>query len=337
VFETRGNQSPLCYNWLRDKKKLKYLNIDIIKNFVRSLGKSDVNVFNNQRQNIKEVIGVASVKEKRLNETTRSNIDNIINELEKTKIELKKLIEKDSIDSYVVDEIRTIQCIIDEARKIGDSSSEPLPERINKVLYSVDTAILEINNFRKNYAQLLPKTIFEDLKHILEKCKGQLDEFKERLEFIKKSVEPIAEIYKSGTKIAENSSKHIFERWAIAIEKLGEGLEDFLNLYPETTIYPKTAINEIENLTKEILITTAVKTREDNRKESYRRRLRYAANFIINLIEHKKSYLSHEKSYEIPEDQDKLIEDLMILSESGLDEFWLAPGEDEAWKNLLDT
>ena len=44
----------------------------------------------------------------------------------------------------------------------------------------------------------------------------------------------------------------------------------------------------------------------------------------------------HEETYEISEDQDSLVEDLMILSESGLDEFWLAPGEEEAWKNLMD-
>lgn len=274
---------------------------------------------------------MASVKEKRLNKTSKKDVDNIINELEKIKSELTQLIEKDSLNGQIIDEIRAIQCIVDEAKKAGESSSEPLTERVDKVLDKVNQAIIKINNFHKNYTESLPKKIFNDLKNILENCEIQLDAFKERLEFIKKSVKPITEIFYSGKKLTQNSNKHTYEDWTIALEKFGEGLEDFLDIYPQF------AIDEIEKAIKEILSITVFKTREDTRRESYRRRLRYAANFIISLIESKKSYLSHEEVSEITEDQDKLVEDLMILSESGLDEFWLAPGEEEAWKDLLDT
>lgn len=274
---------------------------------------------------------MASVKEKRLSETSNNNVEEIINGLEKIKCELIKVVEKYSLNGQIIDEIRTIQCIVDEAIKAGTSGVEPLTERVDKVLDAVNQAIIKISDFHKNYTQSLPNAIFEDLKYILGNCEEQLNNFREKLEFIRISVEDITKISKLGSKLDQNSDKHTFQTWAIALEKFGEGLEDFLNIYPQFKL------SEIEKSVGEILLIAVSKSRKENRKEGYRRRLRYAANFIINLIESKKSYLSHEQVYEISEDQDTLVKEFMILSESALNEIWLAPEEDEAWKDLLDT
>ncbi len=216
---------------------------------------------------------------------------NLKKQLEFVKIEFDKLIIYTSSNAQAVDDLREIQCIVDEAKRIELSVQVGIHNRIRSILGITNRLIVKIQEFQHQYChqELIPNQVFNDIKHILKNCSDRLNEFQEILNFITKSVVPLKNIQ---VKIEKDSNKDTLRIWADAIEILAEGIEELLNLCPETPL------GIIEDFAKDLLLIADKSNYDINKKEGFRRRVRYSAIFILNLVKKKRLDYINETSAE---------------------------------------
>lgn len=244
------------------------------------------------------------------------NVDTIIHEqLELIRAELEEKSQQNSLAGQAIDELRNIQWIVDEARKISESSQLRLGERLKEVLKKVDEASSAIKYFRQAQKQLLPDQINNDLRRILDSCKEKLDSVNQKLELIQNSLTQITVI----ENLEENSDSRVFQSWAEAIDIFAEGVEDFFGLGPTPPLGP------LEDFARDLLSTTSKTNYETTQKEEYRRRLKYAASFILTLIRKKRYESVNEESAEA-----KAIERLADLDKTE----WITVSEPERTINV---
>ncbi len=225
-----------------------------------------------------------------ISKAVESNVDNIIHkQLESIKCELDEKYQQDSLAGKTVDDIRKIQCIVDDAKRISFSNELLLDERIKEVLNKIKEAISKISEFDKEQQKTLPDKVFQDLNKILHSCQEKLESLRKKLESIRNSLTPITTITK---KIEESSSKRVFQDWAETIEVFAEGLEELFEVSSEIPL------GIIEDFAKNLLLITAKKSQITTRKDEYRRRLKYAAKFILGLVREKRYESLNENSAE---------------------------------------
>lgn len=219
---------------------------------------------------------MAVLDKEAISKVVEGSVGIVIHEqLKVIKAELQEKVRQDLLSGYAIDDIRKIQCIIDDATKAGEESRVRLDERINKVLLKVEEAISKIKDFHKEYKESLPDKVFDDLKSLLNSCKQKLDAFRKKLEFIKKSITPITAIQQ---RLEVNSEKRVFQDWAEKVEVFADALEECFELFPETPL------GVFEDFARGLLTITSAKSHETTRKEGYKRRLKYAASFILGII-----------------------------------------------------
>lgn len=255
---------------------------------MRSLGQVDI-TSNVTEKTKTEVIAVVVVDKEPISKTVENSVDIFVHEeLTLIKFEFDKIIQKDLLDSYAIDDLRDIQCLIDEARKAEDSQLD-LHRKIDKILDKVDKAIskskifLEKYNHKENLLAL--DQVFGVIKTILTSCQEKLDAFGKRLKFIKSALIPITKI---GHKIEEDSSKKVYKEWAEAFERFAEGLEECFEIYNDIPL------ENIEKFAKELFSLASKKSYNNFRKDEYKRRLRFSANYIIKIIAEKRPEINHE-------------------------------------------
>ncbi len=225
-----------------------------------------------------------------ISKAVESNVDNIIHkQLESIKCELEEKYQQDSLAGKTVDDIRKIQCIVDDATRISVSNELLLDERIKKVLNKIKEAISKINEFDKEQKRTLADKVFQDLNKILNSCQEKLESLRKKLESIINSLTPITRI---STKLEESSNKRVFEDWAETIEVLAEGLEELFEISSDIPL------GIIEDFARNLLLITAKKSQINTRKDEYRRRLKYAAKFILGLVREKRYESLNENSAE---------------------------------------
>lgn len=211
------------------------------------------------------------------------SVDNYVREeIAIIKSELDKLIQKTSLDGHAIDDLRDIQCLIDEAKKTEEGTLE-LHTKINTISVTINKAISKIETFLDTY-QYKEETAFtldkliSDVKNVLRSYQEKLYLFGKKLKFIKLSLIPITEIKQN---IEENSSRKIYEEWAKAVEMLAEGLEEYFDINQDIPF------EIIEKFAKEMFSLTSKKTYNTFRKDEYKRRLKFSSSYIIRMIEEK--------------------------------------------------
>ncbi|MDF5719036.1 MAG: hypothetical protein PUP91_00810 [Rhizonema sp. PD37] len=226
-----------------------------------------------------------------ISKAVESNVDNIIHkQLQSIKCELEEKYQQDSLAGKTVDDIRKIQCIVDDAtRTISVTNQQLLDERIKEALNKIQEAIAKINEFDKEQKTTLPNKVFQDLTKILNSCQEKLESLRKKLESIRNALTPITTI---TTKIEESSNKRVFQDWAETIEILAEGLEEMFEISSDIPL------GIIEDFARNLLLITAKKSQITTRKDEYRRRLKYAAKFILSLVREKRYESLNENSAE---------------------------------------
>ncbi|MDP5338320.1 MAG: hypothetical protein NWQ28_07055 [Nodularia sp. (in: cyanobacteria)] len=227
-------------------------------------------------------------------------------ELTTIRLELDRLIQKDSLDSYEVDDLRDIQCLVNEAQKIEEGDLD-ISKKIDHVSEKINTAISKIEIFLNTYqykeetASTLGKLI-SDAKNVLSSYREKLNSFGKKLDFIKLSLIPVTQIKQS---IDEKSSKKIYEEWAKAFEQLAEGLEEYLHINQDIPL------EIIEKFAKDVFsVATSKKTYNNFRKDEYKRRLKFSSSYIMRMITEKVSNIDSQlenKDYTIVTDLRSLV------------------------------
>jgi|GEM_PF-2779116 len=214
---------------------------------------------------------------------------------------LNNLLQNNPLNAQSTDDLREIQCIVDAIRRVDISINVNLHSEIQTIVEKVDQVISKIKSFQEQYSyqQIIPAQIYSDIQAVIEICRSQLksfESFQEILNFISKSGEPIKSI---SVSLEKDSNKDAFRIWAEAMEPLAEGIEELVNLCHSDQLVI------FENVATQLLVITVRSSFITNKKEEYRRKIRYAATFILDVVKAKKLDVLNQKSAE-----DKAIERL---------------------------
>lgn len=231
-----------------------------------------------------------------------TEVVNKIESFEKEQLDLKnqiKLIQSDfnnlfkhtSLNAKATDDIRKIQYIVDQLKKIDLSIDKNLHGQIKIAIEKINQAISKIKNFQEQYGykESIPTQVLDDIQEVIKNCKNQLNSYEEVLNFILKSAEPATLI---NVKLEKNSNKDTLKIWAEAIEILAEGLEELINICSETHL------GIFEDFALQLLLITAKSNSSMTKREGFRRRIRYVATFILNSVKKKKLELLNKNSAE---------------------------------------
>ncbi|MBR8834416.1 MAG: hypothetical protein DSM106950_10375 [Stigonema ocellatum SAG 48.90 = DSM 106950] len=200
---------------------------------------------------------------------------NLKNQLDNLKFEFEKLFEHTSLSAKANDDIRDIQCIIDEAKRIDLSVDLSLHKKIKLIIEKAKKTISKTEEVKKKYEESIPNEIFDDLKQILKSSSDNLSKLDDLLSFIKVSTEKL-QLVKLNLQV--DSKKDTYRIWAEGVETFAEGIEELIKLCPDLPL------GILEDLARNLLAVTERTNYSINKKESLRRRIRYTATFILNLV-----------------------------------------------------
>jgi len=204
-----------------------------------------------------------------------------------------------SDEATASDEITRLQRLADEIREFT----------LNKKLYQlkqvIGVTLDEAKSFCETFSQPLPDCIFTALSEGIETLIKSL-----------KLAQQSAEKLKFIENFDENSSEKQLRNWAINLEILAEELENCL---------PFITLEILESIEKncETIVLKARRKGKDakTKRESYRRRLRFAAGFVLNLVE-----MTRENA--LAEDEE-VLQALQSLSQETLSSIYRE--DDEPW------
>ena len=218
--------------------------------------------------------------------------------------EFDQLFEQNSLSAEATDELRKIQCIIDQARFAESDGKElSLIAKIDKVLAKVREAVDATTIFLEKYKGkevLVLARVISDLREILKSSKEKLDLFSKKLQFIKIALEPVSGL----TNLKENSSKKEFGRWAEFYELLAESLEEIIEIFKDMPL------ETIEKFSNDILLLLSKKSYKNQKIDEYKRRLKFAASYVIKIIAEK----HFNSDREMKRDGYTIVKDLRTLA-----------------------
>jgi hypothetical protein len=236
-----------------------------------------------------------------------NSVDKFVYEqLDSIKHELNRLFEIKSLSGEDIDDLREIQYIIDEARKV-EAKSTILDRKIDTILGKTTEAIKKIEILLEKYKDKnidTLKKIISDLEEILNSCTKKVDSFTEKLEFIKQSLTPISKKYLPN--LQANSNKKIFKEWAETLEMFANCLEECIKIEIIKDIY----FESIENLAMTILSIVSEKSSSNHRRDEYKRRLKFAASYIVKIIDEK----DFNSDRELKREEYTIVKDLRTLA-----------------------
>lgn len=201
-----------------------------------------------------------------------------------------------------------IQCIVNKVIEFTEK------RKFYELTQAIDDAIARIKEHQGKFPEeTLEKSIFTSLLEGLHTHKHSLGVMKDALTELGK-----------GHIFKEHISKQQLKNIAEHLERYGEELEDnLLFFYPED-------FDKLEKICEAFVLKSRKKAKNrkgtsEYRKEEWRRRVRYAAGFILNLIE-----IAKEDAIE--EDRE-VIQDFLAASQSSFKKAW--EDEDRNWDNNM--
>lgn len=195
-----------------------------------------------------------------------------------------------------------IQCIVDRIVEFTNSRKfYQLSEAIDDVISKIE---IHQNEFPE---EILGNKVFEDIEN-------GLNTHTQSIEIIRDTIVGLEKI----TSISSESNHQQIKAWAEKLERLGEELEDNIEFLPSDFF------DILEKICEAIILKArqkAVSTIDANqrKREEWRRRVRYAAGFILNLIE-----IAREEA--IQEDEE-IICDFFAASQSSFNNIYEDEGE----------
>jgi hypothetical protein len=220
-------------------------------------------------------------------------------EINQKKAHLEKQFQDVSDTAAVADEITRLQRLADEIREFTKKRKF---YQLNQI---ATVAINEVKSFHQNFSEAAPEEIFDALDMGISALKTSLD-------LMLQTTQQLQAI----DELNENSSLKKLRNWAINLEILAEELEDNL---------PFLSAEAFECLTSlgETLVLKSHKRGEDakTKRERERRRIRFAAGFILNLVE-----MARE---EAAKEDEEVIQDIELLSRDTLNEIYRE--DEEEW------
>lgn len=219
-----------------------------------------------------------------------------------TWVVLEKNYQDNSWSAAAADSKTHILCIIN--RITGFIRSR----KFHQLSEAIDDAISQIQKHQKYFpAEILEDSVFTALREGLNAQVNSLKTLKNSLESLK------------GTEtFNEDTSTRQLKIWAEHLERLGEELEDNLE------VFSPASFDSLESVCEAIVLKARKKAinrknRSENKREEWRRRVRYAAGFILNVIE-----MAREDA--IQEDEE-VIHDFLAASQSSFKSVWEDEGE----------
>ncbi|OUL32379.1 hypothetical protein [Nostoc sp. 106C] len=219
-----------------------------------------------------------SLDKELVTEAVKDNLQKIIHEqINIFQSELEETLNKSSLSAQATDDLRDIQCLISKAKQIEEDKELGVYEKIELVFDKIGKAIEEIEVFQEKYrnSERIPKKVIEDLKNLNDSCKVSINLSQEKLEFIKKAADLVAS---AKDEFNKDSSDEILEDWVIAIELFAEAIEVRFSLFPDTPL------GIFEDFATFLLSKTSNVSYKTTQSEAFRRRIRYASMFILNLV-----------------------------------------------------
>jgi hypothetical protein len=98
------------------------------------------------------------------------------------------------------------------------------------------------------------------------------------LQYVKDLITPISRL----SDLKKDSSRREFEEWAESFEMFTDAFEEGIEFFNNISF------DAIKSFSKEILSLASEKSYENRRKDRYKRRLKFSANYIIKIIDEKK-------------------------------------------------
>lgn len=185
-------------------------------------------------------------------------------EINHKKASLERQFSSVSDEAIASDTITRLQRLADEVREFTTSKKT---YQLNQV---VEIAVDEIRSFSQSeFCRPLPEDVFETLETGIKTLSASL-------EVTLQSVNKLRSVGKLDT----NTNEKQLKIWAINLELLAEEIENNLPfISPEM-------FDNLEKFFESIVLRSQRKeSNARTKKESYRRRLRFAAGFVLNLIE----------------------------------------------------
>jgi hypothetical protein len=220
---------------------------------------------------------------------------------------LEKSYQDNSWSAAASDSKTHIQCIVNRVIQFTRS------RKFYQLGEAIDDAISQIEKHYQHFpAEILEDNIFTALREGLNAQRNSLNTLKNALENLT-----------TTAAFNERTDKRQLKIWAEHLERLGEELEDNLELFSSEFF------DALERVCETIVLTarkkaTNRKNRSENKREEWRRRVRYAAGFILNLIE-----MAREDA--IQEDEE-VIHDFFVASQSSFESVW--EDEGERWNTI---
>lgn len=181
---------------------------------------------------------------------------------------LEQSYQNESLTAEASDSKTHIQCVVDRIVEFTES------RKFYQLGEAIDDAVNQIKIHKKNFpGEKLGEKVFAPIINGLNVKRQSLQTIKDAITKLKNTVS-----------ISNKSTWCQLRTWAENLELLGEELEDNLE------IFPSEFFDILEKFCETIVLKTRKKAvdkkdRNQNRKEEWRRRVRYAAGFILNLIE----------------------------------------------------
>lgn len=182
----------------------------------------------------------------------------------------------DSPDGHAVDSKRSIQCLSSQIDQLVKE------RKFYYLIQSIKDILFKIEYHFENFSHIrLEENIFSSIKNAIEIHTKSLNILRSAVIEL-----PNMSILNDRTK------KHQMERWATLLEEFAEELK-FNILF-----FPFEALSEIEQLCNNISLKTTNKKTVNCKREEYRRRLHYAASFILSIVDHEFAslYASNQES-----------------------------------------
>jgi hypothetical protein len=234
--------------------------------------------------------------------------------------ELENQFHNESLFTTIADEIKRIEFSLDEIKFFVNNPELKLLKRIELIYKKIDVILSEIELFQKKYYEPIPSKFIQDLQDVLKTIKYKLD----LIEDFFKNEGSI-----SLLEITELNEENVLELMA----KSCEVLVDIVDLV--LTDIPLEYLDKLTEMTEKVFDLVSKKKSYETNKNEYIRRIRNSSYFLLSLLKKKQEALVDEAKILLQNSDEHLImQDFMIISESALDEYWLDPEEDEAWKNL---
>ena len=230
-------------------------------------------------------------------------VEYLLNEIEGAKqsqktinwVALERSYNGDSSSAEASDSRTQIQCILNRVKEFTEK------RKFYQLSQATDDAIVQIKEHQEKFPEeTLGDEIFNPLEEGLYAHKHSLRLINAALVELKK-----ANIFK------ERITKQQLKELAEHLERLGEELEDNLPFFSATEF------NKLEKICETFVLKTRKKAKNrkgtnEHEREEWRRRVRYAAGFILNLIE-----IAEEDAIE---EDTEVIEDFLAASHSSFSE-----------------